>query len=222
MTYREISRKFLEIARKCIENRLMTGKLGNLSTKIDDDKVLITPSGFEKNLLKPNHLLIVDLDGRVHRGHLKPSIEIWTHLGVYKSRPDVNAVIHTHSPYATILAVLGESIPPLTVEFASIVGHVVPVTRYVPPGSKEMADEVVRVLGSDRLAVLVRNHGVFAVGDSLEEAYYVALSVEEESRIYFYTKFLAMVEPTILPNDEVLKLRSSYTSSLKIAHRPGS
>ena len=151
----ELKKKLIGVAKKCIQYRLIAGTWGNLSLRLNEKEILITPSGIEKTALKPEDILLMDLDGRILRGNLKPTIETVTHLEIYKARPDVGAVIHTHSPYAMMLAVINESIPVLTVEFASVVGHEVPVTNYVPPGTRDMAIEVVRLLGRDRVAVLL-------------------------------------------------------------------
>ena len=180
---------------------------------LDKERILITPSGFEKSALKPEHLLIVDLDGTVLQGDLKPSVETWMHTAIYKAREDVNAVIHTHSPYATLFASINEPIPAVTVDFALAIGHEVPVTKYVPPGSKDLAQEVVKVLGKDKLVVLIRNHGAVAVGKKLEDAYHAALLLEKEAEMYFKIKLLGKVEEAKLPPEEVNRLHSIYVKA---------
>jgi len=206
----ELREKLIKVARKCFQYRLMAGTWGNLSVRFDREKVLITPSGFEKTALKPENLLLMDLEGNVLRGDLKPTIETSMHLGIYKARDDVNAVIHTHSPYAMTLSVINEPIPVLTVEFASAVGHEVPVTGFVLPGTKDLADEVVKALGEDGVAALIRNHGVVAVGESLEEAYNVAILVEEEARTYFWIMLLGKSETGRIPTELVEKMRKFF------------
>ena len=206
----ELREKLIKVARKCFQYRLMAGTWGNLSVRFDREKVLITPSGFEKTALKPENLLLMDLEGNVLRGDLKPTIETSMHLGIYKARNDVNAVIHTHSPYAMTLSIINEPIPVLTVEFASAVGHEVPVTGFVLPGTKDLADEVVKALGEDRVAALIRNHGVVAVGESLEEAYNVAILVEEEARTYFWIMLLGKSETGRIPTELVEKMRKFF------------
>jgi len=206
----ELRDKLVKVARKCFYYRLMAGTWGNLSVRVDHERVLITPSGFEKAALKPENLLLMDLDGNILKGDLKPTIETCMHLKIYKARDDVNAVIHTHSPYAMMMSVINQSIPVLTVEFASAVGHEVPVTRFVLPGTKDLADEVVKALGKDKMAVLIRNHGVVAVGKSLEKAYHVAILVEEESRTYFWIMLLGRDEISKIPGEFIKKMRSFF------------
>lgn len=203
-----LRKRLVAIAKKAFEHRLMAGTWGNLSARIGRDRILLTPSGFEKDLLKPSDLLVVDLNGKVMKGRWKPTIETPMHTSIYRAREDVNAVVHTHSHYATLFAVLGQPIPILTLEFASAVGHEVQVTRYVRAGTEEAAEEVVRALGDGR-AVLIRNHGVVAVGDSLEDAYHVAILVEDEARTYFLLKLLG--EPIQgISREEVEALREFY------------
>ena len=206
----ELREKLVKVARKCFHYKLMAGTWGNLSVRVDHERVLVTPSGFEKAALKPEDLLLMDLDGNILKGDLKPTIETGMHLEIYKARDDVNAIIHTHSPYAMMLSVINQPIPVLTVEFASAIGHEVPVTRLVLPGTKDLADEVVKALGEDRLAVLIRNHGVVAVGESLEKAYHVAILVEEESRTYFWTMLLGKDEMGKIPGEFVKKMRNFF------------
>ena len=210
MSEYELREKLIKVARRCFQYRLMAGTWGNLSVRFDREKVLITPSGFEKTALKPENLLLMDLEGNILKGDLKPTIETSMHLGIYKARDDVNAVIHTHSPYAMMLSVINEPIPVLTVEFASAVGHEVPVTGLVLPGTKDLADEVVKALGEDRVAVLIRNHGVVAVGESLEKAYHVAILVEEEARTYFWIMLLGKNEMSRIPEEFVKKMKSFF------------
>ena len=210
MSEYELREKLIKVARRCFQYRLMAGTWGNLSVRFDREKVLITPSGFEKTALKPENLLLMDLEGNILKGDLKPTIETSMHLGIYKARDDVNAVIHTHSPYAMMLSIINEPIPVLTVEFASAVGHEVPVTGFVLPGTKDLADEVVKALGEDRVAVLIRNHGVVAVGGSLEKAYHVAILVEEEARTYFWIMLLEKSKMGRIPTELVEKMREFF------------
>jgi len=206
----ELREKLIKVARRCFQYRLMAGTWGNLSVRFDREKVLITPSGFEKTALKPENLLLMDLEGNILKGDLKPTIETSMHLGIYKARDDVNAVVHTHSPYAMMLSVINEPIPVLTVEFASAVGHEVPVTGFVLPGTKDLADEVVKALREDRVAVLIRNHGVVAVGESLEKAYHVGILVEEEARTYFWIMLLGKNDMSRIPEEFVKKMKSFF------------
>ena len=203
----ELRNKLVTVARKVAQAGLVAGTWGNISARLDDKKVLITPSGISKEVLKPEDLLVVDLEGNVVKGNLKPSMETPMHTKIYAMRQDVNAVVHTHSPYATAFAIAGKPLPVLTVDFASVIGHEVPVTKYVRPGTKELAEEVVKTLGN-RTAVLIKNHGVVAVGDTLDEAFSVALLIEEQAKMYIFARILGRVD--ILEEDEVRAIRGYY------------
>lgn len=206
----ELRKKLLAIARKCFRYRLMAGTWGNLSARLDGDRVLATPSGVEKTSLKLEDLPIMSHDGRVLNGRLRPTTETAMHLEIYCEREDVGAVIHTHSTYALVFAVRGEKIPIVTVEAASAIGHSIPVTRYVRPGSLELANEVVRTLGEGS-AALIRNHGVVAVGVDLDEAFHTVLLVEEEARTYYLAKMFGDV--SFLDLEEVEALRRRFLES---------
>lgn len=207
MSEQELRRKLVAVGKKAFEYRLLSGTWGNISARFGKDKMLITPSGFEKVALKPSDIVLMDLQGKVLKGKWKPSSEVPVHSLIYKVREDVNAVIHTHSHYAVALAVAGQEIPVLTSEFASAVGHKVPVTRYVTSGTYEFAEEVVRTLGEGK-AVLLRNHGVIAVGDSLEDAFQTALLIEDEARTFILASSLGYAKP--FDAEEVRKLREAY------------
>ncbi|MEM2910412.1 MAG: class II aldolase/adducin family protein [Nitrososphaerota archaeon] len=207
MSEQELKRKIVAVGKKAFEYRLLSGTWGNISARLGKDRMLITPSGFEKTALRPSDMLLMDLQGNILRGKWRPSSEVPMHSLIYKTREDVSAVIHTHSYYATALAVAGQEIPVLTSEFASAVGHKVPVTRYITSGTWEFAEEVIRTLG-DGKAVLVRNHGVVVVGDSLEDAFQTALLVEDEARTFVLASSLGYAMP--LDVNEVKRLREAY------------
>jgi len=203
----ELRNKLVTVARKVAQAGLVAGTWGNISARLDDKRVLITPSGISKEVLKPEDLLVVDLEGNVVKGNLKPSMETPMHTKIYAMRQDINAVVHTHSPYATAFAIAGKPLPVLTVDFAAVVGHEVPVTRYVRPGTREMADEVIKALGN-HTAVLIRNHGIVAVGETLDDAFCVALLIEEEAKMYIFAKILGRID--ILEKNEVRAIRDFY------------
>ncbi|MEM4290319.1 MAG: class II aldolase/adducin family protein [Nitrososphaerota archaeon] len=200
--------KLINIAKKLCERGFMMGTWGNISVRLNKKSILITPSGFGKDVLKPSDLLVLNLNGEVIKGKWKPSIETPLHLTIYRARSDVNAIIHTHSFFATILAVLGQSIPVLTTQFASTVGHEIPVTRSIKSGTEEMAKEVVEILKNGS-AILLRRHGIIVVGNSLEHAYQIAVDAELEAKIFFHIKLIGgQIEE--LRQGEITILRDFY------------
>ena len=177
---------------------------GNISARLDSRHVLITPSGLAKSRLKEKEICVIDLDGRTVKGKLKPTSETPTHLAVYRSRSDVNAIIHTHPTYATVFAITSKRIPVVTIEMAGLVGSDVPVARFVVPGTVELGKEVVRTLGN-RMAVLLQNHGLITVGSTLSEAVNTAMAVEENALLAYLAD--AISRPKIIPKMQVDRIR---------------
>lgn len=176
----------MRFSREAYDRGLVSGIGGNISTRISIGRVLIKPSGMRLKDLTSNNLIVVDLNGKMIEGTGKPSEEIWFHLGIYKSREDVGAVIHTHSPSATAFAVVGRELPPITAQAAKILGKI-PLVGYAPPGSKELAKLVVKAFKPEVKAALLRGHGAITVGKNLTEAFNNADLLEETARIALLT-----------------------------------
>jgi L-ribulose-5-phosphate 4-epimerase len=165
------------------KNGLVKMTSGNVSGRDPETHlVVIKPSGIAYEDLSPQNMVIVDLDGVIIEGDLIPSIDTASHLYVYRNRPDVFGMVHTHSPYATSFAVLNQPIP-MCVTTAGLVGKSIPLGGYVPPvGAEDIGREILRVIG-DSLAVIMRSHGVFTIGRSASQATRVAVEVEEIAKI---------------------------------------
>lgn len=190
-------------ARRLLRDRLVTGTSGNLSLRLGEGAaalVAITPSGVDYERMEPDHVVLVDLAGRTVEGGLCPSSELPMHLAVYRRRPDVAAIVHTHSPFATTLAVAGRPIPPVHYTIAALGVTEVPVTpRYALYGSEELAELAASTLGEGH-ALLLRQHGALATGRSLEEAYARALLVEHLAELAWRAALLGPV-PTLAPEE---------------------
>ncbi len=185
---------------KLVSSALTTGSGGNLS--VLDPKnglVAITPSGVVYDDLIPESVVVVDIQGHVIEGDLKPSSELGFHLALYRNFPEVRAVVHTHSVYATTFACLRWEIPPVhyLVGFA---GKKVPLAPYATFGTEELAANIVNTI-SGYQAVLLANHGLVATGKSLEQAFNVAEETELVARIYYQSKCIG--EPVLLPGEEM-------------------
>jgi L-ribulose-5-phosphate 4-epimerase len=168
--------------------------------------VVIKPSGYGYEEMTPADMVIVDLEGNVVDGHLKPSVDTATHLYVFRHRPDVFGIAHTHSPYATSFAALGQPIPACLTATAMLGGEV-PLGGYVPIGGEAIGEEIVRKIGKS-LAIIMQNHGVFTVGSSAQVATKMAVEVEEIALI----AHLAMVrgEPIVLTQDQIAEVTQLY------------
>lgn len=183
---------FLQAARKRIQETglkarregLVAGTSGNVS---EFDRRLgimaITPSNLDYQLMRPEDVVLMKLDGTVVEGAHRPSSEWRMHAGVYAARPDVGAIVHTHSPYATSFAVLHEEIPEVLVEMPLFLGGGIPLSQFGMPGTAELAENAIKVL-ENRGACLLMNHGVLVIGGDLSQAYLRAQYVEDAARIY--------------------------------------
>lgn len=203
----DIRKQVIETARQMLKYGLTVGTWGNISIRNNEMLVAITPSGVDYQSMIPEDVVVVDLAGKVVDGNLKPSSELPMHLAVYRERKDVQAIVHTHSPYASAFAVLGQEIPVVLAEMASVVGGSVLVTPYSRPGTLDVGRDVVRCL-QDRQGVLLGNHGVVAIGSDVDEALMIALVIEDGARIYQLAKTLG--EPRTIPEDETRLLREQY------------
>ncbi|MBW1866818.1 MAG: L-fuculose-phosphate aldolase [Deltaproteobacteria bacterium] len=186
--------------RKLISAGLTTGTGGNLSLfNRPENLIAISPSGIEYCDMQPEDIVILDLAGKVVEGRLKPSSELDFHLALYKRRPDIHAVVHTHSIYATTIACLNREIPAVhyLVGFA---GKKVPVAPYATFGTPELAANITRTIGIYN-AVLLANHGLVAVGPTMAGAFSIAEQVEFVARIYYQAGCIG--NPVILPDKEM-------------------
>jgi len=181
---------------------------GNVSARDPESGIVaITPSGMEYETLTPEDICLVDLDGNKIDPKWKPSTETPLHLTFYRHRSDVNAIVHTHSIFATAFACANQEIPVVVATLASGVGGRVPVAPYQPSGTEEFGLGALKAMG-DRTAVLLANHGVVAVGASLKDAYTVAELVENAAKIAVYARVLG--EPWEIPADEARRIREKY------------
>lgn len=168
-----------EVCRLLYDRGLVTSVAGNVSVR-SGQRVLITPTGVSLRDVTPEAGVLVDMEGRALAGG-RPSSELDLHLAVYRAAPRVRAVVHTHSPAATALALAGEALEPATTEAEMLLGRV-PLVPYAPPGSRELAAAVAPYVEGSA-AVLLQRHGVVAWGSSLTEAFYRAELVEETARV---------------------------------------
>ncbi|MGE5221463.1 MAG: L-ribulose-5-phosphate 4-epimerase [Omnitrophica WOR_2 bacterium] len=201
---KEIHRLHLELPR----NQLVTWTSGNISGRDPESGlVVIKPSGIRYEALTPESMVIVDLDGKVVEGANKPSSDTRAHLYVYAHRPDVNGIVHTHSTFATAFAAVGKPIPAFLTAICDEFGGPVPCGGYAKIGGDEIGREVLRCIG-DSPALLLKNHGVFTVGRTPEEAVKAAVMVEDVARTAFYA--LQLGQPEEIPAEEIQRAHRRY------------
>jgi L-ribulose-5-phosphate 4-epimerase len=191
------------------KNNLVTWTGGNISGRDPDTGlVVIKPSGVRYEDLQPEHLVVLDVDGKVVEGDLKPSSDTASHLYIYRQRPDVNGVVHTHSAYATAFAALGKPIPVYLTAIADEFGGPIPCGGFALIGGEEIGKVVVESIGSS-VAVLLKNHGVFTIGASAEAAVKAAIMVEDVARTVWIALQLGV--PDEIPAEDVARLHHRYT-----------
>lgn len=200
----ERKEQVLLLAKRCYDEKLMAGTSGNLSVLSDDGKIVITPGSVDYSGMTPDDIMVIDFNGTILEGPHKPSSEWRMHAEIYIHLPHVRAVVHTHSPYATSFAVTGEPVPVILIEMVPFIGGDMPVSEYACTGTKEVGENAVRSL-RDRHACLMRNHGVLAVGDDLQQAYIRAVYAEDAAKIYHLAK--AAGKPIILTEEQQARVR---------------
>ena len=182
------------------KNDLVKLTSGNVSGRDpESDLVVIKPSGVTWEALAPENMVVVDLDGNVVEGDLNPSTDTGTHLYIYQNRQDVFGIVHTHSPYASSFAALGEPIP-ACLTTCGMFGGEVPIGGYAPIGGEDIGQEIVDKIGRS-LAIIMQNHGVFTIGSSAQQATKVAVEVEDVAKI----THLAMLrgQPIMLTDEQI-------------------
>jgi L-ribulose-5-phosphate 4-epimerase len=191
------------------KQNLVAWTSGNVSERDKETGyVVIKPSGLRYEDLRPEHMVVVDLDGKVIEGHLKVSSDTASHLVIYRNRPDVNGVVHTHSAYATAFAAIGKPIPVYLTAQADEFGGPIPCGGFALIGGEEIGKVVLESIG-DSKAVLLKNHGVFTIGSSAEAAVKAAVMVEDIAHTVWLALQLGV--PDEIPPEMVEKLHYRYT-----------
>jgi len=183
---------------------------GNVSARDQDAHVAITPSGMLYSIMRPRDILIVDLNGQVTDGHLKPSSETPMHAAIYSKLPHVAAVVHTHPPYVMAFATTGVEIPVICLEILSV-GGPVPVTPYACPGSREagMIASECFISRPALKALVLRNHGLVAIGENLEQAFQVSFNCEIGAQVY-HIALQTGRPPVHLTGDQIAEIHQMY------------
>ena len=210
MKHQDLREEVARIARQMISSGLVTGTSGNVSARTPEGNVLITPSGLDYGQLEPDDVVLVDLEKNVLEGALEPSSETPMHTGIYRARPQVDAVVHTHSRFATTLACLGLEIPPVHYMLTTLSqdGRI-PLAPYATYGTEELAGYASESLGGSRSACLLQNHGTITVGESAEEAFSRTVVLEEMAEVYYRARLAG--EPLFLSPEQVEGVATKIT-----------
>lgn len=206
----ELRREIVEIGRWVYERGYVSGYDGNISARLDAQRILSTPTTISKGMMTVDDLVIVDYDGKKIGGQRNATSEIAMHLLIYKRRPDVQAVVHAHPPTATGYAAAGIPLNKALISEVVLSFGCIPLAAYGTPGTPELSQALLPLVGSYD-AILMANHGVVTYGPDLLRAYFKMETVEHFARVSLVTEMLG--RQVLLSDAEVDKLltaRSSY------------
>lgn len=199
--------KIIATGHKIVEQKMVAGSWGNLSIKIDAESCAITPSGRAYDSLTAQDIVIVDMTGKKLVGDLIPSSETPLHTAIYKEIPEAQAIVHTHSIYASACAAMHKPIPAVVEDLVQIIGGKIDVAAYALPGTQALADNAVKAL-QNKKAALLANHGVVCWGTTLETALMTAEIVEKAAQIYCICE--TMGGAVLLPDADIAVMHDFY------------
>lgn len=209
MLLQNIRKELVEYGKRLVDTELTSGTGGNLSYfDSETGYMAITPSGLDFYKTKEEDIVILALDGTVIEGHRTPSSEWVMHKRIYETRKDINAIIHGHTIYASVLACLREELP-ATHYMIAVAGETVRVADYASFGSKELAENAAKGM-EDRNAVLLANHGIIGGSNNLRNAFNVIEEVEYCAKIYVIAKSIG--NPIVLPEKEMKFMSEKFKS----------
>jgi L-ribulose-5-phosphate 4-epimerase len=207
---KELKEELYMLHMELVKYNLVAWTGGNVSARDQQSGlVVIKPSGVRYEHLRPEQMVVVDPDGQIVEGKLKPSSDTASHLYIYRHRPDVSGVVHTHSPYATAFAANGRSIPVVLTAIADEFGGPIPCGGFSLIGDQSIGKIVVESIGRSS-AVLLKNHGVFTIGKNAEAAVKAAVMTEDNARSVWLALQLGI--PDEIPPEDVAKLHHRYTN----------
>ncbi|HHY97530.1 MAG TPA: class II aldolase/adducin family protein [Firmicutes bacterium] len=201
----QLRKEIVDAGRWIYERGYVAANDGNISARLPDGSILMTPTGVSKGRMTPDMLVKVDAQGNPIEGYLKPSSEVKMHLAVYRKRPDVGAVAHAHPLVATAFAVAGISLDRCILPEVIISLGWIPLARYATPSTDELAHSVEEFIEYHD-AVLLQNHGVLTMAEDVTHAMYKMETVEHFARISFYARLLGGENE--LSSEDVAKLIS--------------
>ncbi|MCQ4214431.1 class II aldolase/adducin family protein [Streptomyces longispororuber] len=187
-------------ARRTVTDGLVVGTSGNVSVRVGDGIVLVTPSGVPYDRLGPRDVVAVDLEGERHAGTLEPTSELPLHLAVYR-HTDARAVVHTHAVHATAVSTLVPELPPVHY-MAAALGGPVRVAPYATYGTEELAENMLMAL-AERTGCLLQNHGTVTYGGSLSQAYDRTAQLEWMCRLWLTAHSVPGLTPSLLTDEQL-------------------
>jgi L-fuculose-phosphate aldolase len=209
----KVKQEICEVGRRIWQKGYCAGNEGNHSVRIAEDRVLCTPTGISKGFLKPEMVCTVDLEGNPigRAGEYRPSSEVKIHLAIYKHRPDIKAVIHSHPPHATAFAIAGIPLPEGIHPEAEVFLGRVPTAEYATPSTMALADSLIPHLKSQTNSILMGNHGSVSFSETLIDAYYKLEILDAYCRVLLLCKQIG--KANVLSSDqmtELLKVKQNF------------
>lgn len=215
MLLARLRQQVVQVGLEALSRGVVHGTAGNMSLRdAESGLVAISPSGMPYETVGAADVVVVDVDGVVVDGARKPSSETPLHTMVYRHHPEVGAIVHTHSHYATVVSCIRDALPPVLTEVCLTVGPRVPVTRYGLTGTPDLGESVIEVMEPGTKAVLLKNHGLVCVGTDFAEALAVAEIVEEAAKVYVHA--LAANggrEPDLVPAELIPGMRDRFAAT---------
>jgi L-ribulose-5-phosphate 4-epimerase len=197
--YESEKREIINAGLALKEYNLIALSGGNVSMRLSNGQLLVTPSGMAYDGMVEDDVVVMDIDGNVVEGGRRPSVDSLALLHIYRKMDRVNAIIHTHQVYATAISLVFDKVPNAVTTLANACAGEVNVAPFSSAASLQMGVETVDHIG-DSNAVILKNHGVITVGGSLKEALYAAVYLEDAVKTYFVAK--SMGEPTLLTDEQ--------------------
>jgi L-fuculose-phosphate aldolase len=194
LTAQETKEQILWVAQEMLRSGLVEGTAGNLGARLPDGNAVLTPSSLDYREMTLDDLVVTDLDGNVLEGERGPTTEKALHLSALRLHDEIDATMHCHAKFATMFAVTRQPIPAVIEEVVVFIGGDVEVADYRTTGTDELADEVAKRV-EDRAAVLMANHGLFAVGKTPKDVLHIASLVERTAEIVWGARQIGEVVP---------------------------
>lgn len=205
-----LRKEIVEAGKRVYDRGYVASNDGNISARIDDERILITPTGVSKGFMKPEDLIIVDMEGKLVNGKKKQSSESNMHIQIYNDRPDVLSVCHAHPPYSTGFAVAGIPLDKMLLPEVVISLGIIPVVEYGTTGTDELYGMISKYI-KDYDAFLLANHGALTVGTSVTNAYHKMETLEHAAHIEFIARQIGKVkELNKKQTEQLIGLREKF------------
>ncbi|MCK5757961.1 MAG: class II aldolase/adducin family protein [Clostridiales bacterium] len=202
--------------KKIVETGLASGTWGNVSARIDKNTMLITPSGRDYSDIKTEDIALVTINTLKSTGNMAPSSETPMHAAIYRTRPEINGVIHTHPQYGCTVAASRKEVPPILDDMAQLIGPGLKVADYAHPGSDKMVEGVLEAI-EGRNACLLANHGVVCFGRTLDEAFTVNIILEKSCRTFIDSFAIGGAIP--FSDEEAEALHKMYMETYSVTNQ---